>query len=803
MSFKTFVINLKKREDRKDNITNLFKNEKVENYNFYEAYDGSQIELNLEIKKLFLNNDFNNRKNIIGCALSHYNLWLDLIKEKNIDYYVIFEDDITLADNFINYFKEINHLVSSKINKIDLLLLGYHRYEKINYQEIIEVIDFNKNNFIGGTFGYIITKMGAKNIIKYIENNGIKHGIDYLFKIINNLNIYELNPPIVYSNWLKNLNDNVDSDIQKNFDNFNFDEINDYYNYLFINNKDQINNDILFKSNIKLDEMFKLSNEDENIQAFNTLGFFKNKIDNIQLSNYYINENDGIYIKLDNIIRVKMLCNWTDSKNLCDQWNIMSKGNCKWNNIKITEEDNNIDYYVIINKPMNNYDSFIPNKTIVFQMEPKCNNENQLWGTKTWGEWEEPDSNKFLEVRTHSKFYNNCTWNIKIDYNDLQNNFIKKTNNYVSTICSSKYFDPGHIKRIDFLKYIENKNDQSFKIDIFGIDNQHNFINYKGSLSEDSKLIGIIPYKYYFMAENNSEFNYISEKFWEPLISECLCFYWGAPNISDYIDPLAYITLDLDDFEKSFNIINNAINNNLWADRINIIRKEKYKIINYYNFFPTLERIITKNIWKERLDYFNRSIKIYIIQTKETEINQISTVLINIFKYFNLEVEIFNTYIKDYICTEDINNNLKKIIYNNQEIKYCKEGGLSIFNQVRLYEKIILENNNKNNYNYLILNDNLDLNCSLNNLFNHIFYLPENYDVCSLNVKNAKIINQINPLYYKIKKYYFKSSIPYFISNKGCFKILKYLNNILAFNNDDLMYNCYNDIIDFNFYSSK
>jgi len=799
MSFKIFVINLKIRNDRKDNMYNLFNNVNIHDYCFYEAYDGKKLDLNLEIKKLFLNNDFNNRKNFIGCALSHYNIWLDLIKDDSSDYYIIFEDDISLCDNFITYFNQLNNEISSKLDKIDILFLGYHSKSKSEFKKNINIQDFNKDNYIGGSFGYIITKDGAKKLIKYIDNNGIKHGIDYLLKIIYNLNVYELNSHIVFSKWVKNINDDVDSNIQKDFDSFNFNEISDYYNYVFVKNYDQINNDVLYRNDISIYEMFKISNKDENIHGFNTLGFFKNRIDNLVNSNYFKSNNDGIYMKLDKIVRVKMLCNWTNSYNLCNEWKHMSKGDCKWNNVKITHEDNNIDYYIIINKPFNNDDLYISNKTIIFQMEPKCNNSDNSWGTKTWGEWENPDESNFMEVRKHTNFYNNCTWNIKIDYNDLQNNNIKKSYDYISTICSSKYFDPGHIKRINFLKYIENKNYESFKIDIYGNDNNHKFINYKGSLSTDSKLIGIVPYKYYFMAENNSEYNYITEKFWEPLISECLCFYWGAPNISDYINPNAYVVLDLDDFEKSYNIINDAIINNLWAKRINIIRTEKYKILNYYNFFPTIERVITKDLWKDKLDIMKKQFKIYIIQTNEKEINKISNVLISTFKYFNIDVEFFNSYISDYLSIEDIDDNIKKIIYNNNEIKYLKDNGLTIFNQIRLFEKIILDKNE----NYLILNDNLDLNTSLNNLFNHIFYLPENYDVCSLNISKMKIINQINPLYYTVKKFYFKSSIPYFISKIGVSKILKYINNMLSFDESDFLYNCYNDIDDFNFYCSK
>ena len=74
-------------------------------------------------------------------------------------------------------------------------------------------------------------------MLNYIENNGIKHGIDYLFKINKELNIFTLEPSIVLSEWVRNLNDNVDSDIQKDQSIFHLNDISDYNNYMFIPKK--------------------------------------------------------------------------------------------------------------------------------------------------------------------------------------------------------------------------------------------------------------------------------------------------------------------------------------------------------------------------------------------------------------------------------------------------------------------------------------------------------------------------------------------------------------------------------------
>lgn len=324
-------------------------------------------------------------------------------------------------------------------------------------------------------------------------------------------------------------------------------------------------------------------------RGFNTMGFLKSvTLPESQLKKFSNLPHEGLYVKVPKL-RIKLLCNWTDSKGICEEWKRMAKDGFCWNNIEVTWEDN-VDLFVIINKPNG---MFIPQRSIIFQMEPWCESPDQHWGVKTWGEWANPDPHKFLEVRTHRTHVNNCFWQLATTYNEFKTLNIKKTKgDKISCITTSKYFDPGHIKRIDFLKFIETKADPIVTVDIWGGDNQHGFSNYVGSHPKGYKDAGILNYKYYFMAENNSEKNFITEKIWEPLLTETLCFYWGCPNISEYIDPRAYIELPLDDFETSFQIIKSAILNDEWSKRLEVIRREKQKVLEYYNFFPTLERII-------------------------------------------------------------------------------------------------------------------------------------------------------------------------------------------------------------------
>ena len=182
-------------------------------------------------------------------------------------------------------------------------------------------------------------------------------------------------------------------------------------------------------------------------------------------------------------------------------------------------------------------------------------------------------------------------------------------------------------------------------------------------------------------------------------------------------------------------------------------------------------------------------------------------------KEFGFDIEIFNEINKDNIIIEDIENSEyeKRLICNNN-IKYCKLDNKIVideiyytWNEIYLYEKIVSESSN-NHKNYLILDDDINFTGSFNNLLNYMLFTPENYDFCQL-YENPKypfiLINQKNSLYYNIKKYYFDHSGAFFISKKGAEKILKYINNFIPYNSNNLIYQCYENIEDFNLYGIK
>lgn len=270
-------------------------------------------------------------------------------------------------------------------------------------------------------------------------------------------------------------------------------------------------------------------------------------------------------------IKIKILHGWPDSREtMLKKFRKMTKDGNSWNSIELCESDP--DFYVILNFPQDEY--YDPKRSIIFQMEPEPLR-------KEWGEFYQPDKDQFLYVFDIQSHRNVFDWWLSGDYNTLIKTGIEKTK-LLSTVTSNKQWPqlPGHAQRLKFLKYLKTQ----VAIDHFGF----------GFFELDNKEDGMFPYKYTFASENIIEKNYFTEKLLDSIISECLCFYWGCPNVADFIDDRTFIRVDIHDFDKSIDIIKSSIQNNEWEKRIEFIRQEKIRVLNELSFFPTLERVLTE-----------------------------------------------------------------------------------------------------------------------------------------------------------------------------------------------------------------
>ena len=134
-----YVINLKRRKDRWDKIVSQLNNTVLKYYRI-NAVDGNNITTKDKFKFVSYSGLIENRFGLkltngaIALAITFYKLCYNIYKNKintnDSDYFIIFEDDVIIADNFIN---ELSSIVPTLSNiDFDILYLGYHGNIDVN-----------------------------------------------------------------------------------------------------------------------------------------------------------------------------------------------------------------------------------------------------------------------------------------------------------------------------------------------------------------------------------------------------------------------------------------------------------------------------------------------------------------------------------------------------------------------------------------------------------------------------------------------------------------------------------------------
>ena len=207
---KIFIINLDKDIERYENCKKQLVKYNINNYERFPGIDGSKL---TEKERKNVTSDIGNliaSPSMIGCGISHINLWKKIIRE-GIDKALILEDDFILKDNFIYKFdKALKHAPEN----YDIIFLT----DNLIHNKNIKFKDINayfyKQIFISQTLAYIITIEGAKKILEYI--NKITNHIDIELCLLalynNNINVISMKEPLVYQTY----------DTSNNTNDFNF-----------------------------------------------------------------------------------------------------------------------------------------------------------------------------------------------------------------------------------------------------------------------------------------------------------------------------------------------------------------------------------------------------------------------------------------------------------------------------------------------------------------------------------------------------------------------------------------------------
>ena len=225
---KTYVLNLERRPDRLEKFKLSNKN-KLDKFHVFKAVDGLKLDPCCTIQKLFEHNDYNYRRGIVGCAISHLFMWIELASSPILNGMLIIEDDAVLVSNFMAKFVYL----LSNTPEADIIFLGHHPYPTF-----VRPDDYVKNGLpkaeqwskeksikqsMGGTTAYYISKKGAVNMFKWIESHSFRYGVDWeMFH--NDLNkVYYCSPFIAFADCAQSVK-NVDTDIQHVYDGVGYKE---------------------------------------------------------------------------------------------------------------------------------------------------------------------------------------------------------------------------------------------------------------------------------------------------------------------------------------------------------------------------------------------------------------------------------------------------------------------------------------------------------------------------------------------------------------------------------------------------
>lgn len=222
INFDCYIINLDRNTSRLVGSMNYYNQSDL---NFvplqrFSAIDGNNLDLN-KIKNIVTPAVYNGlvhidetntrthdaqlTRGMIGCYLSHLELFNKIIKSK-YNNGIIFEDDIIINSNiYKNVIKRIDEIFPPDW---DIILLGY-----ITIFEYEDMKDYYKAYKFWGTQGYIINKRGAKKMLKHAIP--IDEQIDHFMGTLARkkiLNIYACKESMVVQNSMY-------SDVQMNVTN--------------------------------------------------------------------------------------------------------------------------------------------------------------------------------------------------------------------------------------------------------------------------------------------------------------------------------------------------------------------------------------------------------------------------------------------------------------------------------------------------------------------------------------------------------------------------------------------------------
>lgn len=249
------------------------------------------------------------------------------------------------------------------------------------------------------------------------------------------------------------------------------------------------------------------------------------------------------------------------------------------------------DYEFVIDKNLEECDFWVVYSNYKLTKEQcRCNKNNILFFPaecyQTSPRFSEDFLNQFGKVITvqreltgHNVVYwqNANPWFVEKSYDELINMSIPPKNKLISIVSSNKVTTQGHKRRLDFAYAVKAHFGE--QVDLFG----------RGIADFEKKWDVLAPYKYHIAIENDFCSDWVTEKFFDPILTFTYPFYYGCPNMLQYMPEGSYTPIDIYDTKSSIKKIedelssNNALNHFLQKSQI-----FREAALNKHQFFPML-----------------------------------------------------------------------------------------------------------------------------------------------------------------------------------------------------------------------
>lgn len=273
---------------------------------------------------------------------------------------------------------------------------------------------------------------------------------------------------------------------------------------------------------------------------------------------------------------------WENSHAMYNEFKLLCHTSNIFRNIELVT-NNRPNYWVIINEPSLHDEPFINfEKALYFCLEP----------TNFWQEWLNSKKDVLAYVHDRNTRLNAGQWRMNVPHFIMSSRINHERENKVASILSNTQLFPGHTSRIELIQHIDSCD--PLILAVYGRENYHDLRSYVGPIDKYEQYSVLKQYKYYLLPENTSISNYVTEKFWEPIICECLCFYWGCPNLELTFGDGCFIRLDINDKEQSLNTIRSAIEGGEWEKKIDRIRQVKQQVLDQHSILSIINTKITE-----------------------------------------------------------------------------------------------------------------------------------------------------------------------------------------------------------------